>query len=239
MDDNTSHFEEIVDNYSINYFIALTVKQSAKAKGLLLQYTCTLLGLMHSATGKLGTENNNENKCPPLYVQGLFIQGFGDVFYSSHFDWLLRSDPVFGSDSYGQSARLYSDRVYLMHRDFQMLVENYGWNALPAFAPFLNAVTNIPDLGDETLADRNYFVEAPSCFVKHYKEMFGKHVAKNVLTNDIVIYLIGGNATLAWMLLNWLVVAAESSNIDSYIFSERAVSYGLARNMDRLTIPCS
>ena len=100
----------------------------------------------------------------------------------------MKSDPEFGSDSYGQSARLYPERVYLMHRDFQMLVENYGWNALPAFAPFLNAVTNIPDLGDKTLADRNYFVEAPSCFVKHYKELFGKHVAKNVLTNDIVIY---------------------------------------------------
>ena len=45
--------------------------------------------------------------------------------------------------------------------------------------------------------------------------MFRNHVAKNVLMNDIVIYLIGGNATLARMLLNWLVVAEESSNVDS------------------------
>ena len=99
-----------------------------------------------------------------------------------------------------------------------MLVENDGWKALPAFVPFLNAMTNIPDLGDNTLADRNYFVEASNCFFRHYKEMFGKHVAKNVLTNDIVIYLIGGNATLARMLLNWLVVAKESSNVNSSIF---------------------
>jgi len=45
-----------LDNYSINYFIALAVKQSTPANGLLSQYACTLLGFMNLATGTLSTE---------------------------------------------------------------------------------------------------------------------------------------------------------------------------------------
>ena len=98
----------------------------------------------------------------------------------------MRSDPTFGSNIYGQSVRLYPQRDYLMHRDFQMLVENDGWNTQPAVAPFLKAVMTIPDLGDTTLADWNYFVEAPNCFFKHCEEMFGKHVVKNILSKMIL-----------------------------------------------------
>ena len=102
-----------------------------------------------------------------------------------------------------------------------MLVENSGWKNQPAFAPYLKAIKNIPYLGDKTLADQNYFVEAPKCFFNHYKEIFGKHVAKNVLTSDIVIYLIGDNAILAHILLNWLAAAEESSNVVNYIFPSK------------------
>jgi len=107
-----------------------------------------------------------------------------------------------------------------------MLVENEGWKAQLAFAPFLKAVTNITDMGHKTLANRNFFVEAPNCFFKRYKEMFVKHVAKNVFMNDVVICLIGGNATLARKHLNWLAVAEESSNVDNYIFPSKQLQLG-------------
>ena len=42
-----------------------------------------------------------------------------------------------------------------------MLIKNEGWKAQPAFASFLEADTNTLNLGDKTLADRNYFVDAP------------------------------------------------------------------------------
>ena len=102
-------------------------------------------------------QKNDEKHCPPLYAQGLFIQGFGETFFSKHFNWLLRLDPQYGSTSYEQSARLYPGRVYLMHQDFQILVHNDGWKDQTAFAPFLKAVQSILDLGDKTLADMIFF----------------------------------------------------------------------------------
>jgi len=68
-------------------------------------------------------KKSNESCCPPLYTHELFIQGFGLVFYTKHFNWLLRSDPKFGSNSHVQTARLYTEQIYLMLRDFQIFIE--------------------------------------------------------------------------------------------------------------------
>jgi len=113
------------------------------------------VGLMNSASGVPCTLNNNKENCPPLYAQGLFVQGFGDAYFTKHFKWLLRCDPQFSSDSYGQTTRLYPERVYLMMRDFHLLKKNDGWKELSEFAPFLKAVSSIPDLGDKILVDKN------------------------------------------------------------------------------------
>jgi len=56
--------------------------------------------------------------------------------------------------------------------------------------------------------------------------MFGKHVSKHVLTNDIMIYVIGGNVTLVIMLFNWLHVVEESSNVDNYLFLSEQLRLG-------------
>ena len=105
-----------------------------------------------------------------------------------------------------------------MMTDLHLLKKNDGWKELSEVTSFLKAVSSIPDLGDKTLVDKNYFIDAPGCFFKHSNEMFMKHVAKNVLTNDIVVYLIGGNPTLAQMLLNWLAVAEDNQDMDGYVF---------------------
>lgn len=41
---------------------------------------------------------------PPLYAEGLFVLAFGKAYFVEHVEWLLRRDPVFGRDSYGQTT---------------------------------------------------------------------------------------------------------------------------------------
>jgi len=56
--------------------------------------------------------------------------------------------------------------------------------------------------------------------------MFVKHVATNVLKNDVVVYLIGGNPSLVQMLLNWMAVTEDNQDMDSYVFPSEQLRLG-------------
>ena len=132
--------ELFLDNWTINYFIAVAIKQSMPSTSSLSQYACTLIGLMNTATasGPPGTKLR-EDQCPPLYAEGLFVRAFGDAYFKKHFEWLLWSDPEFGHDSYGQAVRLYPERVYIMKKELDDLI-NGGWQEREEYAPYLKAV---------------------------------------------------------------------------------------------------
>ena len=95
--------ELFIDNWTIVYFIALAIKQSRPSSSSLHKYSCTLLGLMNLGSGPAGTQVRR-GQTPPLYAEGLFVIAFGKAYFVKHFQWLLRNDPEFGRDSYGQSV---------------------------------------------------------------------------------------------------------------------------------------
>ena len=70
-----------------------------------------------------------------------------------HFEWLLRRDPEFGKDSYGQTTRLYIERCFIMQRDLSELVENDGWKLKSEFKAYIETVEKVPDLGEKQYAD--------------------------------------------------------------------------------------
>ena len=103
----------LLDNWTINYFIAVAIKQSMPSTSALSQYACTLIGLMNVASGPPGTILK-EGECPLLYVEGLFVRAFSEAYFTKHFEWLLRFDPEFGRDSWGQTLRIYVERCFVM-----------------------------------------------------------------------------------------------------------------------------
>ena len=102
-----------IENWTIVYFIALDIKQSRPSTSSLHKYSCTPLGLMNLGSGPPGTQVRR-GQVPPLYAEGLFVIAFGKAYFVKHFQWLLRRDPEFGRDSYGQSICLYIERCYIM-----------------------------------------------------------------------------------------------------------------------------
>ena len=179
---------------------------------------------MNTTSGPPGTSNNIEEHCPVLYAQGLFIQGFGKAFFRKHFDWLLRNDPEFGTDSYGQTARLYVERVFVMHNEFEELVNEDKWKEHTAFAPFIEALDSIPDLKNKKHIDKNFFIAAPTIFFDKYNQMFVKHVSTIMRTNEILVYMVGGDPTLAKHLLQWLWAADNGEDMASYVFPSETIT---------------
>ena len=49
------------------------------------------------------------------YAESLFVPVFDEAYFKKNFHWLLRNDPEFGRDSYGQTIRLYIERCYAMY----------------------------------------------------------------------------------------------------------------------------
>ena len=213
-----------IDNWAINYSIALAIHQ-AGWNNIVTRYADSLLAAMNTASGKPGTANENAAHCPPLYAQGLLVRGYGEAYFEKHFDWLLCSDPEFGPDSWGQTTRLYLIRIYMMNKGLEDLMELEKAGELrshESFAAYYDAVDAIPDLQDKTLVDKNYFLEAPGLFFKLYGEMFQKHVIDTLVTEEIMIYMVGAQPELAKVLLEWIFFAKnDEGDISSYEFPDR------------------
>ena len=107
---------------------------------------------MNTASGPPGSKMV-EGQCPPLYAEGLFVRAFGEAYFVKHFEWLLRRDPEFGQDSYGQTTRLYTERCFVMHGDLNKLVENDGWKSKSEFKAYIEAVEKVSDLGEKMLTE--------------------------------------------------------------------------------------
>ena len=52
-----------------------------------------------------------------------------------------------------------------MKRDFDNLVNDDGWKAMPEFAAYLKAIECVPNLGEKRYVDKSFFADAPSCFL--------------------------------------------------------------------------
>ena len=93
----------------------------------------------------------------------------------------------------------------------------------PAFAKYLKAIDRIPDLGNESFADKSFFLNAPKCFFDIYRKFFIKHTSTKMRTNEILVYLFGGNPKLAHIFIRWLFYAQDNLEIESHSFPSEKI----------------
>ena len=215
----------VTEHWVVIYFVAVAVKQDTTSGSYLWQLSCALLSLMNTSAEPIEDENtldeyiesfndNNTNegydlpstkeKTPTFYAMLLWIQGFAESYFDDMFEFLMRSDPVLGNGSWGQTARLAVERCYVMHDKLKEL-ENGGWKNKPQFAPYLKALEKVPNAGDVSNAGKEFFNEMPEKILKKFRSIFEKHVVSCWCSDDILHYIIGGNPTLAKHFAAWLV----------------------------------
>ena len=114
------------------------------------------------------------------------------------------------------------ERCYVMWNELEDLTKN--WALKPEFEAYVAATEKIPDLGEKKYADKSFFDDAPVCFFEEYRRMFVKHVSTIVRSNEILVYLVGGNPILARMLLQWLICAEDGDvPMAAYVFKEENI----------------
>ena len=93
------------------------------------------------------------------------------------------------------------------------------------FKAYIEAVEKVPDLGEKQYADRTFFAAVPACLFREYSSMYVKHASTIVGLTEILVYLVGGNPTLARMLLQWLKCADDDDMpLTSYVFDSASVT---------------
>lgn len=97
-----------------------------------------------------------------------------------------------------------------------------NWDRKPEFKAYVDAIENIPDLFEKKYADRSFFGDAPAYLFGEYCKIFVKHVTIAVRPTEILVYLVGGNPTLAQLLLQWLKCAEDDDvPIASHVFDDK------------------
>ena len=134
---------------------------------------------------------------PPIYMEGMFILAFTKTYFDRHFEFLSGKDPQFGN-SYGQTMRLYVEHAAIMHQELLFMM-NYWDNSekCPHFKAFNEAINELPESGDTTRGDKTFFLESAKTYFRKYKQSLEKHVFKIMRSNPMLVYIIGGNSTLA------------------------------------------
>ena len=232
----------VTANWPIIYFMAVAVKQNEPANSYLWQLSCALLSLMNERStpddnsgqtinefiGSFNDQNTSDtchmpkksDTTPTFYVMLLWMQGFAECFFDDMFEWMMRSDPVLGSGSWGQTARLAVERCYVMHMKLKELED--GWENMPQFKPYLDEVSKIPEKGSVSKVGKEFFDKMPGKVFEKFRYVFDKHVTSCWCSDDILHYIIGGNPTLANEFAAWL------NHYDSMIgASETLASLGL------------
>ena len=128
-----------LDNYCSIYFLAVAIKTHYKADAYICKVACTLLSLMNEAAEPSCLNGTNDNSMeslidsqdpdrdihhysdqqsstsPTFYTMLLFHRSFCENLFDNTFNFLLRDDPYFGINTFGQAARLMPERIYVVH----------------------------------------------------------------------------------------------------------------------------
>ena len=114
------------------------------------------------AKGALKIMKNDLVRC-----QNQFVTAFGKSYWNKHFLWLKRIDPI--SKLSGHSAHEMCIQVFIMLKDLDHLIENYG--RMDAFAAYRSTHATL-DADSQSAIDKQIFV-----FFKVYKKTFLKAVS--------------------------------------------------------------
>jgi hypothetical protein len=70
---------------------------------------------------------NPNGKVPPtFYTMLLFHRAFCKYTFDDTFDFMLKDDPYYGKNTFGQVARLMPERAYVVHQRMKQLKDG-GW----------------------------------------------------------------------------------------------------------------
>ena len=203
--------------------MAVAVKQLYKCVDWITKVAVDLLGLMNIRVIRDesdAVDSPPTDYLPPIYIEGLFICAFCETYFDRHFEFLSGKDPQFGN-SYGQTMRLYIEHAAIMHEEVEFMVNNWDNNErCPHFKAFNEAIDKLPESGDTTRGDKTFFLECARTFFKKYKQSLEKHVFKIMRSNTMLVYLIGGNSTLAIQLLKWLKFCESNFDWSDYQFDD-------------------
>lgn len=187
-----------LDNYVIIYFLAMGIKTQYTSKRYLCKVACSLLSLMNERAEPnfdLDTlqgidafidSQDPDNTVfpstplpsPTFYTMLHFQRAFCEYAFNDNWRFLLQNDPFLGPGTFGQCARMMAERCAVMHDQLEKL-KGDGWQALPEFKKYLDAVSKCRESDGSTgdYPDQDFFLKRlPKKFIEIYETNLKKHL---------------------------------------------------------------
>lgn len=219
-----------LENYATIYFLAVAIKTHYPTKKYLCKVACTLISLMNeraeppetfdtqSIESFIDSQNIeadvpstcNTKSTPTFYTMLLFHKAFCDYAFNDNFAFLLRDDPYYGINTFGQGSRHMAVRCYVMRKQLDEL-KNGGWKEKDEFTKFKEALANIPKESKHD-AKRAYFGRMVEKFFGIYEENLEKHLFDRWRNNKLISYMLGSEPVLAKEFANALCHYEEQYN---------------------------
>lgn len=210
-------------NAIIIYFMAVAIKQDTPSGKYLHQCACDVIGLMDLRAKPIDVDVGNQvggeetlqpGESPQLLTQLQFIDAFAQSFYNNWFTLACQPDPKFGASSQGHTSRLWVERCYIMKQQLLRLMEVDGLKRDPSFAKYMKALDGMPVLGSIEAGGRELFSKMETVFFEEFTASFADHIESVWRSNEILLYLLGGNPRLAKLTASWLFSFEENSGAD-------------------------
>ena len=231
------------------YFLAVAVKQTFKSERYLVKVACTLLSLMNETAPYDSADNQsvesliesqdvdadhgnfvspaNKSSPPTFYTMLLFHRAFCEYAFNDSFGFLLRNDPYYGKNTFGQVARLMPERVAVMYQRLQELKggkwKHVSWKmqkksedseGIPVFTTeeglffddFTTALESVPSEGEtKHAATKEFYEKMVDTFLSLFEKSLDKHLLTRWRNDKLIVYLLGGDPVLAKQFARTLV----------------------------------
>lgn len=176
---------------------------------------------------------------PILLAQAHFLCGFGEAFYTPYFKMAMQADQKFGTDSHGHLSRHLVERCYVMMKELRDMMHDHKWQTLPEFKRYMDSREGLPELGDVTLAGKEFMDAVADAFFEQFLASAKKHMENQWTSDTLLPYLIGGNPVLCREFLRWLQ-ACENGDLEADTFRfqngdvdlDNLKEYGLAQTVN-------
>ena len=80
-----------------------------------------------------------------------------------------------------------------------------GWKTKPEFREYLEALKGIPKESDNSYATMEFFYKLPIEFMDDYERNLKKHVLDCCCSDELIVYMVGGDPRLAQALAKQIV----------------------------------
>lgn len=141
--------------------------------------------------------NKRQGVTPTYYTMLLFHQAFCEYAFNDNYEFILRNDPYYGRNTFGQVSRLMPERAAVMHQKVHELMDG-GWRNKEEFKPFLEALDRVPESGTTNhKADKQFYTDMVETFLRIFNQNYDKHIMRRWTNNKLIVYMLGGEPELA------------------------------------------